>query len=206
MFWEYGRLFRGFDLLLTICSFADINMNIHCHRRAAFTTILGLITVALIILIGTKIGRKEAVNRMLKRELDYFVAVNSPLHSRCRKFRRKFPVVNKRDGDMDIAFTLVVHKDPLQIARLLRMIYRKNNYYCIHADLRSNQDFLGAPNHMAKRFGPNVLRWNGVMRVFYCHNWSAERKLFDDIPRGSTLSTWWDRIFLFAPISNWLQP
>ncbi|VDK27915.1 unnamed protein product, partial [Taenia asiatica] len=100
--------------------------------------------------------RKEAVDGSLKSESDYFVTVDSPHHLNCLRFRHKFPVVNDRGAEMDIAFTLVVHKDPLQIARLLRMVYRKNNYHCIHVDLRSDQHFVDALNGIANCFGPNV--------------------------------------------------
>uniref|UniRef100_A0A5K3G6B4 Protein xylosyltransferase n=1 Tax=Mesocestoides corti TaxID=53468 RepID=A0A5K3G6B4_MESCO len=57
---------------------------------------------------------------------------------------------------MDIAFTLAVHKDVGQIARLLRMIYRQNNYYCIHADRRSDCLFMEALRGVAMCFGENV--------------------------------------------------
>ena len=60
------------------------------------------------------------------------------------------------DGDMDIAFTLVVHRDIHQISRLLRMIYRRNNYYCIHTDARSTAAFVSALNGLATCFGANV--------------------------------------------------
>ncbi|KAL5968725.1 Beta-13-galactosyl-O-glycosyl-glycoprotein beta-16-N-acetylglucosaminyltransferase 4, partial [Taenia solium] len=101
-------------------------------------------------------GRKEAVDGTLENDSDYFVTVDSPLHLNCLRFCHKFPVVNDRDADMDIAFTLVVHKDLSQIAHLLRMIYRKNNYYCTHTDLRSDQHFVDALNGIAQCYGSNV--------------------------------------------------
>ncbi|VDO03499.1 unnamed protein product [Rodentolepis nana] len=57
---------------------------------------------------------------------------------------------------MDVAFTIVVHKDIKQIARLLRMIHRKNNYYCIHTDSRSRLSFENALEGLATCFGSNV--------------------------------------------------
>ncbi|VDN99180.1 unnamed protein product, partial [Rodentolepis nana] len=53
-------------------------------------------------------------------------------HQFCQLLRSQYPIIDGADGDMDIAFTMVVHRDIKQIARLLRMIYRGNNYYCIH--------------------------------------------------------------------------
>uniref|UniRef100_A0A915EZ88 Uncharacterized protein n=1 Tax=Echinococcus canadensis TaxID=519352 RepID=A0A915EZ88_9CEST len=40
-------------------------------------------------------------------------------------------------------FTLLVHKDAVQIARLMQMSHQRNNYLCIYADLRSNKSFGG---------------------------------------------------------------
>lgn len=86
----------------------------------------------------------------------FFGLIDSPAHPNCQYFRNHFPRVTKPDGDMDIAFTIVVHKDVEQIARLLRMIHRVNNYYCIHLDYRSGKFFEEALTGVAKCFGPNV--------------------------------------------------
>ncbi|KAH9277984.1 Beta-1,3-galactosyl-O-glycosyl-glycoprotein beta-1,6-N-acetylglucosaminyltransferase [Echinococcus granulosus] len=131
-------------------------MRIHYQGRVALNAALGLTTTAFILLYVNTLWRKRAVGEEAEKELDYFTTVDSPLHSRCLRFGRNFIIADERDGDMDIAFALVVHRDPLQIARLMRMIHRKNNYYCIHADLRSNQTFVDALNGIVKCFGPNV--------------------------------------------------
>ncbi|KAL5104021.1 Beta-13-galactosyl-O-glycosyl-glycoprotein beta-16-N-acetylglucosaminyltransferase [Taenia crassiceps] len=131
----------------------DIAMKIRCRREVLFTISLGITTTAFILLVLNWTKMQRAVD---EEDRHYFTTVNSPSHSQCLQFRRQFPIVGGRDGDMDIAFTLVVHKDPLQIARLLRMIYRENNYYCIHADAKSSQSFVDALNGIAKCFGANV--------------------------------------------------
>ncbi|VDD77793.1 unnamed protein product [Mesocestoides corti] len=87
---------------------------------------------------------------------DYFAAIDSPTHPFCRLFRLRFPIVANSFDDMDIAFTLVVQKDVRQIARLLRMIHRTNNYYCIHVDKHANTSFETALRGVAKCFGTNV--------------------------------------------------
>ncbi|KAM3175335.1 hypothetical protein ACTXT7_008730 [Hymenolepis weldensis] len=86
---------------------------------------------------------------------ELFAQITSPDHPYCRSFREKFPR-SEREYDMDIAFTIVVHRDIEQIARLLRMIHRKNNYYCIHPDSRSRLSFENALEGLATCFGPNV--------------------------------------------------
>ena len=82
--------------------------------------------------------------------------IDSRDHPNCKMIRKKYPLVEERDGDMDIAFTIVVHKDSWQITRLLRMIHRINNYYCIHPDARSSVSFLNALQGAATCFGTNV--------------------------------------------------
>ncbi|VDO00911.1 unnamed protein product [Rodentolepis nana] len=74
----------------------------------------------------------------------------------CQLLRSQYPIIDGADGDMDIAYTMVVHKDIKQIARLLRMIYRGNNYYCIHTDARSSDEFVKGLETLASCFGSNV--------------------------------------------------
>ncbi|VDN96392.1 unnamed protein product [Rodentolepis nana] len=99
----------------------------------------------------------EEVNAHIRMRGDrFFAAIDSPSNPNCRLFREAFPLTPKPDGDLDIAFTLVVHKDIHQIARLMRMIHRVNNYYCIHLDSRSPRAFRKALAGVATCFGPNV--------------------------------------------------
>ncbi|KAM7533382.1 hypothetical protein Aperf_G00000123242 [Anoplocephala perfoliata] len=87
----------------------------------------------------------------------FFAAISSPSHIHCRLFRSHFPaVLDRPDGELDIAFSMVIHKDILQVARLLRMIHRINNYYCIHLDVRSTRTLREAVEGMARCFGANV--------------------------------------------------
>nr|CDS30372.1 glycosyltransferase 14 family member [Hymenolepis microstoma] len=104
-----------------------------------------------------KMQTSEEVNAHIRMLGDkFFAVIDSPSNPNCRFFRETFPQMSKPDGDMDIAFTLVVHKDIWQIARLLRMIHRVNNYYCIHLDSRSPRVFRDALVGVAACFGPNV--------------------------------------------------
>lgn len=128
-------------------------------------------------------GRLESTMQTSKDEMDFirlradrfFASIDSPLHPNCLLFRENFLQVSKPDGDMDIAFTLVVHKDIWQIARLLRMIHRVNNYYCIHLDYRSLRAFREALAGVAACFGPNVEIVPAEKRVAI--NWGDESVL-----------------------------
>ncbi|VDK25832.1 unnamed protein product [Taenia asiatica] len=131
-------------------------MRIHCRRVTILRLAIILLVTAFTFCIIWKINGEKGVDGEPQEDLEYFAAIDSPLHPRCKTFRQKSPIVDERDGDMDIAFTLVVHKDAVQIARLIRMIHRTNNYYCIHPDLRSSQLFVQALKGISTCFGPNV--------------------------------------------------
>ncbi|KAM7539318.1 hypothetical protein Aperf_G00000059431 [Anoplocephala perfoliata] len=105
----------------------------------------------------------------------FFSVIDFPSHPNCRSFRQAFPMMTKPDGDMDIAFTLVVHKDIGQVARLLRMIHRVNNYYCVHLDSRSPKNFQEALAGLAVCFGSNVEIVPAEKRVEV--NWGDESML-----------------------------
>ena len=67
----------------------------------------------------------------------------SKLTQDCDKFKRERQYIlqplSEEEADFSIAFSLVVFKDVEQIERLLRAIYRPQNYYCLHVDTKSNQ-------------------------------------------------------------------
>ena len=49
-----------------------------------------------------------------------------------------------------LAFTFVVHNSPQQVLRLLRLLYRPQNSYCIHYDAKSTDEFKEFFNSIAK--------------------------------------------------------
>ncbi len=59
----------------------------------------------------------------------------------CESFRTQRQYItaplNDEEADFPIAYSIMVHKDVEQIERLLRAIYRPQNYYCIHVDATS---------------------------------------------------------------------
>ncbi|KAM7539127.1 hypothetical protein Aperf_G00000057985 [Anoplocephala perfoliata] len=86
----------------------------------------------------------------------YFTSIDSANHQNCHQFRMQYPYKKGPDGDMALAFTITVHSDIRQFSRILRMIYRENNYYCVHVDLNANPVFEAAVRGAAKCFGSNV--------------------------------------------------
>ncbi|XP_068104697.1 beta-1,3-galactosyl-O-glycosyl-glycoprotein beta-1,6-N-acetylglucosaminyltransferase 4-like [Hyperolius riggenbachi] len=76
--------------------------------------------------------------------------------------------ISKEEMDFPIAYSLVVHKDAINIERLLRTIYSPSNVYCIHYDLKSTSEFQKAMSNLASCF-PNVFIASKLENVIYAH-------------------------------------
>ena len=77
----------------------------------------------------------------------------------CERFLKMFNynriTISKEEIDFPIAFSLLVHKDAVQMEMLLRAIYRPHNVYCIHIDRKSNSSLHDAMREVTKCL-PNV--------------------------------------------------
>ncbi|ESO10805.1 hypothetical protein HELRODRAFT_72329 [Helobdella robusta] len=62
----------------------------------------------------------------------------------CDQFKGRFGYnyydVTNVETDFPIAYSIVFHKNPAQLERLLRNIYRRHNAYCIHVDLKASSE------------------------------------------------------------------
>ena len=56
------------------------------------------------------------------------------------------------ERDFPIAFSLLMYKDAEQTERLLRAIYRPQNFYCIHVDFKSDDSIYSAMQGVASCF------------------------------------------------------
>lgn len=56
-----------------------------------------------------------------------------------KEFARK--PADAEEAEFPIAFSILVYKDFHQFEKLLRAVYRPQNYYCIHVDLKSDPEF-----------------------------------------------------------------
>lgn len=70
------------------------------------------------------------------------------------KTRRQYTThyLTEEERDFPIAFSVVAFKDIEQVERLLRAIYRPQNYYCIHVDSKAQNSFYQALLAIAKCF------------------------------------------------------
>ncbi|CAL1534672.1 unnamed protein product [Lymnaea stagnalis] len=77
----------------------------------------------------------------------------------CEAFRRTRGYVmsslTDEEREFPIAFSIVAFKNSEMVERLLRAIYRPQNYYCIHVDVKASNGFLRAISAVAQCF-PNV--------------------------------------------------
>ncbi|RUS80159.1 hypothetical protein EGW08_012082 [Elysia chlorotica] len=64
--------------------------------------------------------------------------------------------LTQEEEEFPIAFSMLVFKDLEMVERLLRMVYRPQNYYCIHVDSKSPPDFYAAVKSLAACFPHSV--------------------------------------------------
>ncbi|KAH3706326.1 hypothetical protein DPMN_065711 [Dreissena polymorpha] len=74
----------------------------------------------------------------------------------CSYFKRLRGYINHHltevERDFPIAFSLLIYKDIEQSERLLRAIYRPQNFYCIHVDSKTDQATYDAMSSIARCF------------------------------------------------------
>ncbi|GFR91982.1 beta-1,3-galactosyl-O-glycosyl-glycoprotein beta-1,6-N-acetylglucosaminyltransferase 3-like, partial [Elysia marginata] len=80
--------------------------------------------------------------------------------SNCEKFKRNRGYItsplSREEENFPIAFSLLVYKDIEMVERLLRMVYRPQNSYCIHVDMNASPEFYEALKALASCFPENV--------------------------------------------------
>ncbi|BFZ13676.1 hypothetical protein BsWGS_16715 [Bradybaena similaris] len=60
--------------------------------------------------------------------------------------------LTKEEEDFPLAFSILAFKEVEMVERLLRAIYRPQNYYCIHVDNKSSELFYNSVSAIAKCF------------------------------------------------------
>ncbi|KAF8565152.1 hypothetical protein P879_08583 [Paragonimus westermani] len=64
-----------------------------------------------------------------------------------------------------IAYAIAAYESFTRLARLLRMIHRNHNVYCIHVDAKAPKDFVRKVKYLAQCFGSNVILVADEQRV-----------------------------------------
>lgn len=60
--------------------------------------------------------------------------------------------VNREEAEFPVAFSILMFKDVEQFERLLRAVYRPQNFYCVHVDNKSSGDIQTAVKMIARCF------------------------------------------------------
>ena len=90
-----------------------------------------------------------------------------------------------------LAFTVVVHNSAFQVFRLLKVIYRPHNIYCIHYDSRSSEDMKVLFNKLAMCF-MNIIIPNNISEVQWGHHslMDAQMRCFRDLQQNRYKYPW----------------
>lgn len=77
-------------------------------------------------------------------------------YNTCDEFKHQRSYITdsltKEEKDFPIAFSLLIFKEIEQVERLLRAIYRPQNFYCIHIDKKAKKEFLDRISWIADCF------------------------------------------------------
>lgn len=110
----------------------------------------------------------EIMKRLPKRPIspEQYISVAS----NCEKFKSNRGYIlrafSKNEEGFPIAFGISIYKDIEQFERILRAIYRPQNYYCIHTDKKSPKDFHQAVQKISRCFS-NVFVASKIFKVYW---------------------------------------
>ena len=91
------------------------------------------------------------------------------LKGNCTRIREEFInnfYVSREELEFPLAFSMSVHDNAQQIVRLLKVIYRPHNLYCIHYDRKASSKFRQVFDNIAKCIG-NIFIPSKIIKV----NW-----------------------------------
>lgn len=131
----------------------------------------GVNCTAIFELEPSEIGKTLELRRRRIYDLDdeNFLAMTKDCanYKNLRQYDQKS--FSKQEMDFPLAYSIVVHKDAINVERLLHTIYSPANVYCIHYDLKSPSQFQRAMRNLADCF-PNVFIASKLEKVIYAHS------------------------------------
>ncbi|XP_063819909.1 beta-1,3-galactosyl-O-glycosyl-glycoprotein beta-1,6-N-acetylglucosaminyltransferase 4 [Pseudophryne corroboree] len=116
----------------------------------------------------SEIGRSLEIRRRRILDLDDEKVVRMTKDCEAYKALRKYnqKPISQEERDFPIAYSLVVHKEAVNVERLLHTIYTPTNVYCIHYDQKSSPEFKTAMANLASCL-PNVFIASKLEAVIY---------------------------------------
>jgi hypothetical protein len=105
--------------------------------------------------------------------------------SHCTHFKDELEdnfYTTKEELDFPLAFAMLIHNSPFQVYRLLKVIYRPHNIYCIHYDSRSSEDLKLLFNKLSDCFD-NIIISSVIREVYWGHHslMDAQMNCFRDL-------------------------
>ncbi|XP_053557379.1 beta-1,3-galactosyl-O-glycosyl-glycoprotein beta-1,6-N-acetylglucosaminyltransferase 4 [Bombina bombina] len=117
-----------------------------------------------------EIGKSLEIRRKRILDLDdkkvETLTQNCTAYKNLRQYHMKS--LSAEEKNFPIAYSIVVHKDAINIERLFYTIYSPWNVYCIHYDEKSSPVFKAVMTNLAKCFS-NVFIASKIERVTYAH-------------------------------------
>ena len=112
----------------------------------------------------------------------------------CTRYQEEFQhnlYTTKEEANFPLAFALVVHESPLQVFRLLKVIYRPHNVYCIHYDNKSSLDTKLVFNNLAMCID-NIFVATSIIEVKWGHRslMEAQMNCFKDLKKNYDAYPW----------------
>ncbi|XP_063309864.1 beta-1,3-galactosyl-O-glycosyl-glycoprotein beta-1,6-N-acetylglucosaminyltransferase 4 [Pelobates fuscus] len=116
--------------------------------------------------IGKSLELRRKVIYDLKDEDVASLTKNCDAYKKLRKYDSR--PISFDEKNFPIAYSIVVHKEAINVERLLHTIYNPVNVYCIHYDKKSSLAFKNAITNLASCF-PNVFIASKLETVTYAH-------------------------------------
>lgn len=98
---------------------------------------------------------------------DFYSNINECFYMR-EQFSADNFYISDSERSFPLAYAILFHNSPQQIVRLLRVIYRPHNVYCLHPDKKSSQKMINAFRKLASCFD-NVFVPDDLVQVTYKH-------------------------------------
>ena len=100
------------------------------------------------------VGSIDMVKHYMKYHPNPVIPERVRLHTDCGVYRNNPFYRSEPNGDDErnfpVAYSIVVHKNPVQLERLIRAIYWPQNIYCIHVDKKAPSDIFDYVKHASK--------------------------------------------------------
>ena len=97
--------------------------------------------------------------------------------------------ISDMERDFPLAYAMLFYNSPQQIVRLLKVIYRPHNIYCLHPDSKASKQFLQAFRHLATCLD-NVFVPRQLVKVTYMHFSMVEAQMLCMRELSTTYKHW----------------